>query len=184
MNRRFEEQGFNEAENIRLYQTLSPVARQVIKNILIHAGAQEDVEELVQDVMYEVLAHPEKYQSERSSLGTYTAVIARSRALNHLQKLKKLKTVSLEGLMEIGYEPDSGEDGGESRILLKEMVTFALNSLKPREQKLFAMRFLYHMQIDEIASRMGCTRGAADIKLSRLRKKLRKILEAQGIQIR
>lgn len=164
----------------RCYDQYAPVARQVINRILYPAGSREDVEELVQDVMWELLEHPEKYQEERGSLTVYVAVLSRSRALNARKKLGCLRTVPMEGMMELGYE--------DSRLVkeleLKELVGRILASLKPREQRLFTMRFLYHMTIEEIAVHLKCSRGAVDVRISRLRRKLETLFAAQGITIR
>lgn len=163
-----------------LYHRYAPVARQVIKRILCPIGSQEDVEELVQDVMWELMEHPDKYEKDRGSLSTYVAVLSRSRALNYRKKLRDIRTVPIEGMLEIGYEDNRCMEEME----LKELVGRILRSLKPKEQKLFAMRFLYHMTIHEIAGHMGCSRGAVDLRISRLRRKLEKVFSEEGIAIR
>ncbi len=163
-----------------LYQTYAPVARQVCSRILYPVGAPEDVEELVQDVMYQLLAHPEKYDQERASLGTYVAVMARSRALSRRKQLSGTRTVPMEGVLELGYEDNRALEQAEMRALVQSV----LGQLKQKEQQLFAMRFLYHMSIVEIAGKLGISRRAADIRICRLRKRLEKIFAGHGLAVR
>lgn len=171
---------FRERWQYELYNRCAPVARQVVGRILCAVGSSEDVEELVQDVMWELLEHPEKYDESRGNLTTYTAVLSRSRALNARKKLLNSRTIPLEGILELGYEDNRAVE----ELELKELVSRILTSLKPREQKLFTMRFLYHMTIEDIAGQGGCSRRAVDIRLSRLRRKLERIFAAEGIILR
>ncbi|PNV62122.1 hypothetical protein C0033_10745 [Clostridium sp. chh4-2] len=163
-----------------LYRTYAPAARLVCQRILYPLGTKEDVEEVVQDVMCELLTCPEKYDECRASFKTYVAVVARSRALNMVKKLSRLKMVPMEGVLEIGLEDNRAVEWEELKDLIKQI----LKSLKPKEQKLFSMRFLYHMTIEEIAEQSGSSRAAVDIRISRLRKKLEKIFSEEGITIR
>ena len=164
----------------QLYQTYAPVARQVCSRILFPVGTPEDVEELVQDVMYQLLAHPEKYDQKRAGLGTYVAVMARSRALSRRKQLSGARTVPMEGILELGYEDNRALEQAE----LGELIRSVLGRLKQKEQQLFAMRFLYHMTMEEIAGKLGISRRAADIRICRLRKKLEKIFAGHGLSVR
>ena len=164
----------------RLYQTYAPVARQVCSRILYPIGTPEDVEELVQDVMYQLLVHPEKYDQERAGLNTYVAVMARSRALSRRKQLSDSRTVPLGGILELGYEDNHALERAEMRDLVRSVLLH----LKQKEQRLFAMRFLYHMPIEESAGPLGISRRAADIRICRLRRKLEKIFAAQGLAVR
>ena len=58
-----------------------------------------------------------------------------------------------------------------------------VESLSQRERALFTLRFLYGMESRELARRLGMTRGGVDVALLRLRRKLKKQLAQQGIQV-
>lgn len=163
-----------------LYRACEPVARLVSRRILYPLGTREDVEEVVQDVMCCLLTCPEKYDQDRAGLKTYVAVLARSRALNLRRKLSREQTVPMEGMLEIGLEDNRVMEREE----LKDLISRTLKALKPKEQKLFTMRFLYHMTITEIAEQGGLSRAAVDIRICRLRKKLEHIFSEEGIIIR
>lgn len=163
-----------------MYCAYAPIASLVCQRILYPLGTKEDVEELVQDVMCHLLTHPEKYDEDRAGFSTYVAVVARSRALNMRKKLSRMKTVPMEGVLELGWEDNRAVE----KEALTDLISRTLKSLKPKEQKLFSMRFLYHMTISEIAEYSGSSRAAVDIKICRLRKKLEKIFAAEGIIIR
>ena len=64
-----------------------------------------------------------------------------------------------------------------------DIVEGMVESLSQRERALFTLRFLYGMESRELACRLGMTRGGGDVALLRLRRKLKKQLAQQGIQV-
>lgn len=85
--------GFHDAqaaENAEdLYARYFPLARATAARFLQGTGSDEDAEEVADDVMLELLAHPEKYDGGRGGLSTYVCVLARSRALNRRRALTR-----------------------------------------------------------------------------------------------
>lgn len=72
-----------------LYARYFPLARATAARFLQGTGSDEDAEEVADDVMLELLAHPEKYDGGRGGLSTYVCVLARSRALNRRRTLTR-----------------------------------------------------------------------------------------------
>ena len=72
---------------------------------------------------------------------------------------------------------------GEPEEYIGDIVEKVLESLSLRERQLFTLRFLYGMDSRETAIRLKMTRGGVDIAVLRLRKKLKKLLEDQGITV-
>ena len=58
-----------------------------------------------------------------------------------------------------------------------------LARLKEQERAIFTLRFLYGLDGRETARRLGMGRGALDVAVLRLRRKLKKMLAEQGIQL-
>ena len=86
----------------RIYDTYHTLVRTVVSRILDRAGTPEDAEECTQDVLWEFLQGPDKWDPSRGSEKTYLCMLARSRAKNrrnraslavaHLPKRRKTDT--------------------------------------------------------------------------------------------
>ncbi len=159
------------------YDRYVPVARAVAARILYPSGTKEDIEEIAQDVMCEIIMNYEKFDESRGSLETYVRVMARSRALNYRKRQPRYHLVPLEGELELSTED---EDMAE----LKELVGEVIERLKPKEKILFTYRFLYHLTPKEIAEKTGCSRRAVDSRLTRLKKKLVRYFQDNGIAVK
>lgn len=139
---------------------------------LLRGLPREDAEECANDVMLRLLTRRERYDPARGSLETFVRVMTRTEALSRLRK-KRPDALPLEDLCLSG--------GAEEYI--GDIVEQVLDSLTLRERQLFTLRFLYGMDSRETAIRLKMTRGGVDIAVLRLRKKLKKLLEDQGITV-
>ena len=77
----------------RIYDTYHVLVRTVVSRILDRAGTPEDVEECTQDVLWEFLQGPDKWEPARGSEKTYLCMLARSRAKNRRKQLLAGKPV-------------------------------------------------------------------------------------------
>ena len=144
------------------------VARTLLRNL-----PQEEAEECANDVMLRLLTHRERYEPSRGSLLTYVRVMARTEALSRLRK-KRPDALPLEEELYLTGGPEE---------YIGDIVEGMVESLSQRERALFTLRFLYGMESRELACRLGMTRGGVDVALLRLRRKLKKQLAQQGIQV-
>ena len=140
---------------------------------LLRGLPREDAEECANDVMLRLLTQRERYDPARGSLETFVRVMTRTEALSRL-RTKRPDALPLEdGLFLTG--------GPEEYI--GDIVEQVLERLEKRERMLFTLRFLYGLESREIARRLGMTRGGVDAAILRLRRKLKKLLEEQGISV-
>lgn len=151
----------------KFYRDYYKTAEYIFKMILPPIGKEEDIEEGVQDVLLEVMHHPEKYDQSRGGLKNYIRVISRSKALYMKKKLSLKQTIPLEEDFMVSYQDE---------LFTQELVRTIIQNLKPSERQLFTLRFLYQMPIDEIATQLGKNRRSIDTALTRLRKKIEKQL--------
>lgn len=149
-----------------------PVAMAVALSLL-RGLPKEDAEECVNDVMLRLLTRRESYEPSRGTLETFVRVMTRTEALSRLRREKPASLPLREELYLTG--------GPEEYI--GDIVEKALDSLSRRERQLFTLRFLYGMESRELARRLGMSRGGVDVAVLRLRRKLRGLLERQGIQV-
>lgn len=133
----------------------------------------EDAEECANDVMLRLLTRREQYDPARGTLETFVRVMARTEALARLRK-KRPDPLPLAEELYLSGEPEE---------YIGDIVEKVLESLSLRERQLFTLRFLYGMDSRETAIRLKMTRGGVDIAVLRLRKKLKKLLEDQGITV-
>ena len=148
-----------------LYARYFPLARATAARFLQGMGSGEDVEEVADDVMLELMEHPENY----------VCVLARSRALNRRRALTRRACLPLEEdiLVESGGGPDDA--------LTREGVRAAVLALNPSERQLFTLKYVYEYTGAEIAGRLGIAEGAVHTRVCRLRAKLIRLLHRQGI---
>lgn len=144
----------------------------------------EDAEECVSDAMLGLWNSipPEKPRS----LPAYLCSIVRNISLNrydfnHAEKRNSdtdLIFDELEGVLSAG---DWKEELNEGEIT--ETINKFLGDLVERDRAIFVRRYYYSDSVHHIAQALGENDGAVAMKLSRLRGKLRKKLEREGIFI-
>lgn len=151
--------------------------------VTILRDREPSVEECINDVYMKLWTHGAQYDYRKASFKTYLKAITRNTALNHLRKLKRLE--ELEGLDEsdaLQSEYIDYSQNLEQKVIYQEEVQ-ALNqilrALRKKDKELVLRRFYYLQSTKQIAEAMGMTENAADSRLCRLRKKIRKQYEKE-----
>ncbi len=155
--------------------------RRIAENIL---SSPEDAEECVSDALLRAwrsvpAAPPRK-------LGAYLTAITRNIALDRLRMRQADKRGGGEVdrcLEELAESLPSGDAPPEAEVLLRDLMTRFVLSLKPEERKIFLYRYRNVETVSEIARRVGKKPGAVRITLFRCRKKLREYLRKEGIDV-
>ncbi len=147
----------------------------------------EDAEECVNESLMNVWnAIP---PARPAVLRTFIGRITRNISLNVLEKMNAQKrgpgqiSLALSELDECvsGSDPDPGQYA-EDQIITQAINTF-LSKIKPEQQKVFVRRYWYTSSIEEIASDYNLSISKVKSILFRLRKKLRKEMEKEGISL-
>ena len=160
----------------RVYDAYHVLVRTVVGRILARAGTAEDAEECTQDVLWEFLQGPDKWDPSKGSEKTYLCMLARSRAKNRRKQLLAGAAEPLEEHTLAFTVPDGAE-----RTAVRDGLRRALEGLTAEERKLFTLRFVYEWGGGEIGQALGLSRSAVTTRVNRLRKKLKKLLAIQGI---
>lgn len=120
-------------------------------------------------------------------LRTFLGKITRNLSLNVLEKTKAEKRgqgqvplilSELEDCISaLNSQPDEKFEGEE----ITEVINKFLSKLKPEQQKVFVRRYWYASSIKEIAEDYSISESKVKSILFRLRKKLKKELEREGV---
>lgn len=142
----------------------------------------EDTNECVNDVW---LAVWNKIPPERpDSLKAYVCRIARNLALKKLDyntaDKRRGETVSLMEELETCV-PDSGSE--YEQVELVEIINQFLGQLDKESRVIFLKRYWYAEPLESIAKEFGYSKNHVSVKLTRIRKRLKRYLENEGIFI-
>jgi RNA polymerase sigma-70 factor (ECF subfamily) len=155
-----------------IHRTYGGLVFGYLRKALPDAGAAEDVH---QEVFLEVWRRGRSYDPERSSLGTWIMLIARSRAIDHLRRRTPEPRDPHAGM------PES-EDPEASPELLVERWAMALMvaRLPEDEARVLRMRFDEGLSQTQIAERTGIPLGTVKTYMVRGLRRLREQMEADG----
>lgn len=145
-------------------------------------GSREDAEECLNDVLLEVWntippAAP-------SSVSSYACMLIRRTAIDRVRKNTAEKRgggeyfASLDELSEV-ISDESEVDSAELRDALNEF----LGNLPPTDRALFMGRYYGAEAIASLAARLGMSKNAVTLRLSRIRGKLKIYLTKRGISV-
>ena len=143
-------------------------------------GNRSDAEECVNDTWLKTWnsippANPD-------SLGAYVVRIVRNLAISryraeHAEKRNRSFDVQLDELAEC--IPAEAEESGQ----LTELMNGFLAELKAEERCLFVGRYWHNYTPEELATQYGLTCNAVNLRVKRIRDKLRIYLEERGYRI-
>lgn len=154
----------------------------IANNVLLcHEDAQECVNDTYKSAWDTIPPnHP-------TSLRAYLGKIARNHAINRYNfnfadKRNKNLELSLYEMEEFLPSPDFEQDRTYA-ITFKEALNRFLRALPEAKCNMFLLRYWYFCEVKDIAKKMGISEGRVKITLLRLREKLKKYLEKEGLHI-
>ena len=122
------------------------------------------------------------------SLSAYICKIARRMGINRLKYNKRKKrntgyTVILSELDDCLPAEDTIDDYDERSEIIRSVLSDFIRSLDPETEILFVRRYLFFESVADLAKRFELDENRISVKLYRARKKLKKVLEKEGIKI-
>ncbi len=140
--------------------------------------AAEDAEEVYQDVFIKVFGNIDKYDAEKSSFKTWISRIAYNEAVSFLRRKKQpmIYFEDNEGRAEAISEDDVEKTLGHPDEDTVQLIQGAIRYLPPDEQAIITMFYYDEMSLKEIAYVTESIPTTVASKLSRIRKKLCKII--------
>ena len=157
---------------------VSRYGQMVFAMIVRQVTTTMDAEELAQDTFMRAFNNIDRYDSRRSSLGTWLCRIAYHLTLDFLKR-RHPNIISMDDTTDISDESLETElsTGNEKRIQQLEML---MEELPPDEQMLLTLYYYEDRTLDECSFIMDTTSHALANRLYRIRKKLYKQLKKQN----
>ena len=138
-------------------------------------GRPEDAEECVQDAVWAFVEGREKWDPERGSEKTWLCLLLRSRARDRRRALASRAEEPLEDHAHL----TAGDEAEGAAV--RDGLRRALGELSREERRLFTLRFVYGLPSAELGGVLGLSPNGVDARVSRLRRKLKRLLARQGL---
>ena len=136
---------------------------------------REDAEEVYQDVFVKALRGIEGYNPSQASLATWLNSIAYHESLNFVRGQKPV-IVSMDE-RDLGIDAlDAPDDAPQDEETIRQLEQ-ALAKLPPHEQAIVSMFYYDNMSLADIAFVTGSIPSTVGSQLSRIRKKLYRIIK-------
>ena len=156
----------------QMLRVYGPAVYRMIQRIVT---CREDAEEVYQDVFVKALRGIEGFNSSHSSLATWLKSIAYHESLNFVRG-KKPYIVSMDDSclgIDAMEEPDDALQNEQTIRQLEQ----ALDRLPPHEQAVVSMFYYDNMSLADIAFVTGSNTSTIGSQLSRIRKKLYRMIK-------
>jgi RNA polymerase sigma-70 factor (ECF subfamily) len=166
----------NEAALMYVVDEYGGLLKSVIRKTMPYQkNLQEDC---LNEVLFAVWEHIDSFHPEKNTFKNWVAAIAKYKAIDFMRKYKnETENVSYEALEEVGMKT---QDNDPERILdeeISEKVNELLSCLKEKDRELFIRLYAKEESIDCISSDMGMEKSVIYNRVSRAKKKIRKISE-------
>jgi RNA polymerase sigma-70 factor (ECF subfamily) len=159
------------------YDRWQPLVHAVVLRIL---RQRDDVEDVVEEAFWQAWRQAERYETSRGTVQTWLLTIARSRALDRVRSLKRLREDPLEG--ESGDEfvqqaaegdPAMDAESAERRVI----VLAALAELPAEQREALELGYFGGLSQSEIADRLEQPLGTIKTRMRLAMQKLRDRLQ-------
>lgn len=136
------------------------------------------IDECMNDIFFGIWNHIGSYDPERSSFKNWAAGVARFHAIDYLRKYgRQLDQTALEEV-ELAEEDENLRQLVEQE--LSEETQALLACLKPKDREVFTRLFLQEQDVETVSAQMGIPREAVYNKVSRGKRKMRRLAESSG----
>ena len=152
-------------EAIRIY---TPYLSTVLYHMAGNSLPKEDIEEIVTDVFVVLWKNAERIDLQKGTLRSYLAAVARNFALKRINR--KMDHTSLEDI-----ELSDGKNFMEENFH-NNYVWETVMSLGEPDSEIFVRRYKFDEKIKDISKAMGLNISTVKTRLSRGKRKLRKML--------
>ncbi len=145
-------------------------------------GSREAADDCVQEafiVFYNKLLNGEKFENPRAFLYRTTDIFVKRQKQQTASELKH--QVPFEAAADIGVTDDE-YSARLDLIDYDECANILLDLLTNEEKRIYDLRYIQRIGVDEIAEKLGISRPAASMRLMRLRNKIKDMVYSYDIE--
>ena len=165
--------------NNSFYDKYNPQIRAIVARILNYANRTGDIDDCVNTVYLELMEKLQQYNETRGSMAAFVAIVARSTALDYCRgSIRETGRLSGDDNIDFIREPIEFESGVEFNMLVESILA----KLNKQERALFTMRYIMFYSSEEIAKVLQIRRSAVDMRVKRLKSKVKNFLIKGGIR--
>jgi len=167
-----------------VYQRYARAIHSLVFRIVVDRSTAEDV---TQDVFLKLWRQPESYNPARGSLGSWLLSVAHNRAIDMLRRRRVREERPLpEGRETSEFIADGTVDPGDVAGLREsaDAVRRALAKIPPAQRQAIEMAFFQGKTHAEISAELGEPLGTAKTRIRLGMRKLRTLLESEGVVTR
>ena len=156
-----------------LMQNTMPDAIKIARNIIYDL---EFVEDVVQEAFIKVWKNIDKYDTKKGEFHSWFYKIIQNECIDRNRKGKIFESLNPE----IDYPLSEGslENDIHFKLLKSRVLTIAL-SLPFKQRKVFTLRDIHELSIDEVSKNLEMSHGSVKTNLYLARKKIKEVLEKE-----
>jgi RNA polymerase sigma-70 factor (ECF subfamily) len=137
---------------------------------------KDDVEDVVEEAFWQAWRQADRYEAARGSVQTWLLTIARSRALDRVRSMKRLREEPLEGdggdlLSQMASDSDVAMDAESAER--RTIVLAAIAELPAEQREALELGYFGGLSQSEIAERTGQPLGTIKTRMRLAMQKLR-----------
>ncbi|WP_120488307.1 RNA polymerase sigma factor [Bergeyella cardium] len=147
----------------------------IIKISRMYTHSQEDEKDLFQEIVLQLWRSYGSFKGN-SKITTWMYRIALNTAITLFRK--KSRTIKTDELQDFHYKKETEEDDSEQAQQISTL--YSVIKMLPDTERAIVMMYLDDLPYKEIAANLGITEGNARVKMNRLKKTLKELMEKYG----
>ncbi len=147
----------------------------IIKISRMYTHSQEDEKDLFQEIVLQLWRSYGSFKGN-SKITTWMYRIALNTAITLFRK--KSRSIKTDELQDFHYKKETEEDDSEQAQQISTL--YSVIKMLPDTERAIVMMYLDDLPYREIAANLGITEGNARVKMNRLKKTLKELMEKYG----
>ncbi len=147
----------------------------IIKISRMYTHSQEDEKDLFQEIVLQLWRSYGSFKGN-SKITTWMYRIALNTAITLFRK--KSRSIKTDELQDFHYKKETEEDDSEQAQQISTL--YSVIKMLPDTERAIVMMYLDDLPYKEIAANLGITEGNARVKMNRLKKTLKELMEKYG----
>ncbi len=166
---------------IRFKETYDAHADALFRFAFYKLSDREKAKDVVQDTFVKVW----EYMAADGEIGNMKALLYKIATNAIIDNYRKKKEMSLDSLLEDGFDPNDQAHSGNSIIDESEadLVIKAIHGLEDEDRTLLLMRYIDGLSVKEIALATGQRENTVSVRIHRALKTLKDVLKVDILQI-